>query len=161
MDASGLRPRRPPIVLALAVLLGGRPGHMLFEAYVYLGYLSPVLSLVTWAILLTQYSLFGEELEPMRMRRRPGGTCGGALAMLLRTSMHRLSEHLAPRLTAGRLCRPRGAQYHVQRHRFGSCLSQYRMPRPAYGSCSNRGITCMCACITSCPPTAPQFQPTL
>src|SRR5687768_235289 len=49
----------------------------------------------------------------------------------------------------------------VQRHRYASCFSQYRIPRPAYGSFANRGITCMCACITSCPPTAPQFQPML
>jgi hypothetical protein len=65
----------PPITAVLVWLtrlfeLGGMLRYTLNEAFVLLFFLSPVLGLLTLAILLVQYSLFGEELEPMRMSRR-------------------------------------------------------------------------------------------
>ena len=60
----------PPIVFVLALLVGGLLGLRLLEAYWLLGYLSPVLGLVTLAVLLVQYSLFGDEAAPSRVSRR-------------------------------------------------------------------------------------------
>jgi hypothetical protein len=55
----------PPIVFVLALLVGGLLGLRLLEAYWLLGCLSPVLGLLTLAILL-----FGKEAAPSSVSRR-------------------------------------------------------------------------------------------
>lgn len=65
----------PPIAAVLVWLtrlfaLGGMLRYTLNEAFMLLFFLAPALGLLTLAILLVQYSLFGEELERMRMSRR-------------------------------------------------------------------------------------------
>lgn len=59
----------PPMLFVLAFLI--RPfRRYLFDAFVLLGCLSPVLGVVTWAVLLLRYALLGEELDPGKITRR-------------------------------------------------------------------------------------------
>ena len=61
----------PPIVFLLALASPvGLVGQRLLEAYALLIGLSPVLGLVTLAILLVRYPWFAAEFDPMRTSRR-------------------------------------------------------------------------------------------
>jgi len=60
----------PLLALVLALILPGPLSRQMFEACVLLGFAAPVLGLATLAILMTQYSLFGEESRPARMSRK-------------------------------------------------------------------------------------------
>jgi hypothetical protein len=65
----------PPVVFLFALVAGEPYGRHLLEAYVLLGYLSPVLGLLTLAILLVQFLfLTPQELEAWRIDRRRAAT---------------------------------------------------------------------------------------
>jgi hypothetical protein len=59
----------PPLVLMLALLVGWPYGMRLFEAYVLLGLLAPILGVTTLAILIFQFVMTREAVETGRMSR--------------------------------------------------------------------------------------------
>lgn len=59
----------PPIVFMLALVPWPYQDH-LFEAFLLLGSSSPVLGLVTWAVLAIQYVMLAEELNAGKTTRR-------------------------------------------------------------------------------------------